>query len=105
MADIQQFFSDILPKKLADSPELAADIDGGYQFDIEGAGQWFVDLAGEQPRIGQGTMAEPACVVSCAQADFEALLDNPSSALMLFTMGRLAVSDVELAVPLQQLLE
>jgi putative sterol carrier protein len=104
MADIQQFFSEYLPNKIAGNPELIEKVNASYQFDLEGAGVWTVDLTGGEGVVREGPTDEPGCVVTCAAADFETLLDNPMSAMMLFTMGKLQVSNVSLAMSLQELL-
>ena len=49
-------------------------------------------------------LEDAGCVVNVAKADFETLLDDPSQGMMLFTMGKLQVSNVGLALSLQQLL-
>ncbi|MBW1877884.1 MAG: SCP2 sterol-binding domain-containing protein [Deltaproteobacteria bacterium] len=104
MADLQNFFSTYLPKKLQDHPELSEEINDSYQFDIEGAGQWCVDLTKTPGEVSEGPMEEPGCVVTAEAEDFETLLDNPASGMMLFTMGKLKVTNVGLALSLQKIL-
>jgi putative sterol carrier protein len=103
MADVNAFFSEYLPKKIADNPSLAQEVNAVYQFDIEGAGTWTVDLTGDGT-VGEGAHDEPGCVVTCKTADFSTLLDNPAAGMMLFTMGKLKVSNVGLAMSLQKIL-
>ena len=103
MADpTTDFFVTELPEKLASNPSIAKDINAVYQFEIEGGGTWTVDLT--KSEIYAGTHENPGCVVSAAKVDFEALLDNPASAMMLFTLGKLKVTHVGLALSLQKLL-
>jgi len=104
MADTNDFFSNYLPTKLNENPGLAAEIGAVYQFDIEGAGTWAVDLTGDSGTVAEGAHDDPGCVVTAAKEDFEKLLDNPASGMMLFTMGKLKVSNVGLALSLQKIL-
>lgn len=104
MADIADFFSNYLPKKLADHPALAQEINAIYQFDIGDAGTWSVDMTGGKGEVRQGPTENAGCVVTAAKADFENLLDNPSSGMMLFMQGKLKVTNVGLALSLQKIL-
>lgn len=104
MADTNDFFSNYLPGKLAENPGLAQEIGASYQFDIEEAGTWTVDLTGDAGTVVEGAVDEPGCVVTAHKDDFEKLLDNPASGMMLFTMGKLKVSNVGLALSLQKIL-
>ena len=63
MADLKDFFGDFLPKKLKDNPDLVAEIDGVYQFDLEGAGQWTVACTGD------GSVTEGPCDEPCPPPD------------------------------------
>jgi hypothetical protein len=102
MADVADFFQTYLPNKLANNPNLAKEINAVYVFDIDGAGTWTVDLT--KPEITATRHENPGCVVTAKKADFEQLLDNPSSGMMLFTLGKLKVTNVGLALSLQKLL-
>ena len=104
MADIQQFFSDTLPKKLNDHPDLASSINAVYQFNLGDGGSWIVDLTQPGGAVSAGTHDAPGCTVSASGADFGKLLDNPGQAMFLFTMGRLKVSNISLGMQLQKLL-
>lgn len=103
MADINDFFSNELPAKLAKDTSIAKGINAIYQFDIDGAGNWTVDLTGDGT-VAAGTHDDPGCVVTATAADFETLLDNPAQGMMLFTMGKLKVTNVGLALSLQTIL-
>lgn len=104
MADIQGFFNEYLPHKLTKKPNLAGEINAIYVFDIDGAGQWTVDLTVDGGEVRAEGCADAGCVVTAKKADFEKLLDKPASAMMLFTMGKLRVSNVGLAMSLQKLI-
>ena len=104
MADVADFFSNELPGKLKNNPDRAADINASYVFDIDGAGQWTVDLTQPPGSVAEGSIEEPGCVVTANANDFGTLLDNPAQGMMLFTMGKLKVSNVGLALSLQKIL-
>lgn len=104
MADVNDFFSNYLPKKLEENPDLAADIGSVYVFDIDGAGQWTVDLTDGSGSVAEGAVDEPGCTVTANAEDFGTLLDNPAQGMMLFTLGKLKVSNVGLALSLQKIL-
>lgn len=105
MSDVSDFFSDKLPAKLKEDPDIASGINAVYQFDIEGAGTWTVDLTEPPGTVTEGEHDDPSCVVTCAEEDFNQLLENPAVAMMLFTMGKLKVSNVPLALSLQKLID
>lgn len=103
MADTREFFANQLKDKLANNPQLVSDIAAVYLFKIDGAGEWTVDLTGDG-EIREESTDSAGCVVEAAQSDFEAMLDNPGQAMMLFMSGKLKVSDVQLGLQLQKLL-
>jgi hypothetical protein len=103
MSDVATFFNETLPAKLAEHTDLS-DINAVYQFDIDGAGVWTVDLTQSPGVVTEGEHASPGCVVSCESEDFASLLDNPANGMMLFTMGKLRVTDVGLALSLQKII-
>lgn len=104
MSNVASFFNDSLPAKLTEHPDLADEINAIYQFDIEGAGTWTVDLTEAPGSVSEGAHDDPGCVVTCADEDFSSLLENPATGMMLFTMGKLKVSNVGLALSLQKIL-
>ncbi|MCB9682004.1 MAG: SCP2 sterol-binding domain-containing protein [Alphaproteobacteria bacterium] len=104
MADVKAFFEDYLPSKLAKNPSIASDINGVYQFNLGDEGNWVVDLTKDGGAISAGDHESPNCVVTAQGSDFGKLLDNPASAMMLFTMGKLKVSDIAMGMKLQKLL-
>ena len=104
MADLNDFFDNYLPNKLETHPDLAKEINAIYVFDIDGYGQVTVDLTDGSGSVSKGAHAAPGCTVSATAADFGSLLDNPSSGMMLFTMGKLKVSNIGLALSLQKIL-
>lgn len=104
MSDVAAFFNDTMPTKLQENPDLAPEINAVYQFDIEGAGTWTVDLTDAPGSVSEGPHEDPGCIVTCAEEDFASLLENPANGMMLFTMGKLKVSNVGLALSLQKII-
>ena len=104
MADVKTFFTSILPQKLAENPGLASSINAIYQFNLGTAGSYTVDLTGGAGSVAEGVAEAPGCVVTASGDDFQKVLDNPASALTMFAMGKLKVSNVPLGMSLQKLL-
>ncbi len=102
MSKTQQFFEQYLPNKFEKKPDLAGTVNAVFQFDITGAGSWVVDLTKPPGVVTAGTVASPGCVITCAQENFEGMLGNPSSAMMLMMTGKLKVSNVGLGMQLQK---
>ena len=98
------FFSEYLPNKLEKNPDLASSVNQIYQFDIGGAGTWTVDLTSGTGAVSEGAHDDAGCTITCAEADFEGLLDNPQSAMMLMTTGKLKISNLMAAMSLQKIL-
>jgi hypothetical protein len=102
-SDTNDFFSNWLPEKLKGNPDLVKSINAIYVFDIDGAGQWTVDLT-SGGTVATGAHASPGCTVTATKADFDSMIANPSSAMMLFMSGKLKVTNVGLGINLQKLL-
>ena len=103
MADINGFFTQYLPKKLAAKPEIATNINAIFQFNLGTAGNWTVDLTQDGGKVTEGTAASAGCVVTCSGDDFSKLLDSPASAMTMFMTGKLKVSNMSLGMQLQKL--
>ena len=104
MADVTKFFSEYLPKKLAENPALITRINNVYQFNLDGAGNWTVDLTKASENVTEGIAPSAGCVVTCSGEDFGKLLDSPASAVAMFMSGKLKVSNAMLGMELQKLL-
>ena len=97
MANVLTFFSEDLPKRLADEPGLAAKIAAVFQFDIVGFGCWTVDLRSAGV-VTQGPSPDPDCVIECSAETLGALLNNPGRAMEFFMGGQLKLSNLSLGV-------
>jgi len=103
MADTHEFFSEYLPAKVKNDPSLAADANAIFQFDIEGAGSWVLDLTGEGTVV-EGTHESAGCVITSDKGTWEKILDNPAEAMKMFMFGKLKASNIGLATKLQKIL-
>lgn len=96
------FFNSYLPHKFNKYPEIAAEINGVYQFNIAGAGTWIVDLT-DGGSITEGTHDNAGCVVETTVENFEKVLNSPTSAMMMIATGKLKISNVGMGMALQKL--
>lgn len=103
MADTAEFFGTYLPAKLVKNPDLAPSVNAIFQFDIDGAGTWALDLTGVG-EVKEGAADEPNCVITAKKDDWESVLDNPAKAVQMVMMGKLKVSNLGLATQLQKIL-
>ena len=103
MRDTFGFFNEFLPKKLADNPDLVQEGGLVFQFDIEGAGTWTLDLATGEVRTGPSD--EPGCVMTASKETWDAIVENPMAAMQFFMTGELQASDPMMAMQLQQILQ
>lgn len=104
MADTADFFGSFLPKKLEKNPDLAASIGKIFQFDIDGAGTWTLDLTDAGGVVNEGASDAADCVITAKKEDWEGLLDSPAKAVQMVMMGKLKVSNLGLATQLQKIL-
>lgn len=101
MADTFEFFEKMLPAKLAADPDLKS-LDAVYQFEIDGAGTWTLDLKVGEVRNGATDAAD--CVIMVSREDWEQVVDNPMLATSFFMGGRLKTTALGLAIQLQKIL-
>lgn len=105
MADTREFFETYLPNKLTSNPALASSVKASFQFVINDAGTWSLDLTTPPGSVKEGAIENPACTITVAKADWEAILDNPGKAMQMFMMGKLKVGgQMALAMQLQKIL-
>src|SRR5260370_31737588 len=86
---VQDFFANI--ESQADSTKTAG-MSNSYVFDIEGAGQWKVDVDDGKVRVSEGG-GDADVVISTSEEPFEKIVageQNPTSAYMT---GKLKIND------------
>jgi len=101
MSTPKEFF-----QKLADEPSQLEGLTAVFQFDITGddGGKWYVDLAGDEPNIGEGTHDNPGCTIVLADEDLMAITAGTLDSQMAFMMGKIKISgDMALAMQLQKI--
>lgn len=106
MADAKTDFESNIPEKITSNPENAKSIDAIFLFKISGdnGGTWTVNLK-EEPGVKEGEHGEADCTLELSDTDWEAISENPSSAMQLFFQGKLKVQgNPMLATKLQQIL-
>lgn len=101
MADTVEFFTSVLPAKIAGNDDLKT-IGASFQFDIKDAGTWTLDLS--QGTVVEGAGTDVGCVITTDKATWEAILDNPGKAIQMFMMGKLKATNIGLATQLQKIL-
>ena len=103
MSKTTSFFADYLPQKLSDHPDLAGKVDQIFQFEISDVGSWHVDLTVGAGSVSPGQHDNPACTITCSEATFEQILEEPGSAMVLMTKGELTVSNLTAALSLKKI--
>lgn len=105
MADTLQFFEKYLPEKLIKKPDLWSTVKASFQFDIDGAGSWFLDLTSGPGSVKAGQGENPGVTIAMKKDDWEKMLDNPGSAMSMFMMGKIKIKgSTGLAMQLQKIL-
>lgn len=101
---INGFFNEYLPNKIND--DLVESVNAVFEFDIDGAGTWTLDLKNEgvDERVYEGGTEDPDCRLTTDAASWEKVLDNPGSAMTLFMMGKIKASNIGQATKLQKIL-
>ena len=103
MSKTEGFFNEYLPNKIEKNPDLATSVNAVFQFNIDGAGTWYVNLKGGS-EVQSGTHDAPDCVITASQDTWETMLESPGSAPMLVMTGKMKVSDLGQAMKLQKIL-
>ena len=97
------FFTHYQPHKLSAHPDLAGKVDQIFQFEISDVGSWHVDLTVGAGSVSPGQHDNPDCTITCTEATFEQILEEPGSAMVLMTKGELTVSNLTAALSLQKI--
>ena len=100
-------FEDKIAPRLAGKPEIAAQVNASYQFDITGTdgGTWHIDLTKPAAVVGSGPIENPGCIVAMADKDFVDLVSGKLNGQMAFMTGKLKIKgNMGLAMKLQKVL-
>jgi putative sterol carrier protein len=101
MSKTAEYFVALKPR--VESGEFSTAAGSVFQFDIEGAGVWHIDLK-EANTVVEGAHASPDCTISSNQETFDGVLANPESAMMQFMSGNIRADNLGLAMQLQSFL-
>ena len=106
VASADEFFSQRLPKRLSEKPDLAEKINAVYKFVLSGAGggTWTVDITIPGGKVTAADL-DAGCIITMAASDFVDIINGTSNAQMAFMTGKLRVAgDIGQALKLQYIL-
>ena len=89
----EEFFEKVVPRKLKDDPKLLSTVVAAYQFDIDGAGTWTIDMTGVPGQVYNGPAKAKGSIISTDRATFEEVLNDDSKAWLHFNSGRVTVTN------------
>lgn len=100
------FFSEYMPNKLKEKPDLVNSVKAIIQFDITGedGGTWHIDLLNPPGAVNSGAAANPGCVITVDKSTWEKILETPSYAMQAFMLGKVKATNIALAMQLQKIL-
>ena len=101
MSKTAEFFNGL--NERTKSGEFTSQAGNVFQFIIEGAGTWTLDLKDNNSVSNEGTDSAD-CTIETDSATFEAMLENPMVAMNAFMSGALKADNLMLAMQLQQFL-
>ena len=101
MADTTEYFTAL--KGRVESGEFASAGGSIFQFEIDGAGTWHIDLR-EANTVVEGSHASPDCTITSNKEVFDSILANPASAMTHFMSGGIQADNLGLAMQLQSFL-
>ena len=101
MSQTAEFFNGL--NERAANGEFASAAGNVFQFNIEGAGQWTLDLK-DTNTVTEGVNENADCTIGTNQETFEAMLVDPMVAMNAFMSGQLTLDNMALAMQIQQFL-
>ena len=101
MSKTAEFFNGL--NERAGNGEFASQAGHVFQFVIEGAGTWTLDLKDSNSVSNESTDSAD-CTVETDSGTFEAMLEDPMVAMNAFMSGTLKADNLTLAMQLQQFL-
>ena len=101
MSKTADFFNGL--NERASNGDFASAAGHVFQFNIEGAGSWTLDLK-DSNTATEGSTEDADCTIDTDQATFEAMLEDPMVAMNAFMTGALKADNLTLAMQLQQFL-
>ena len=101
MADTNEYFSGLQTK--IDNGDFSSADGFVYQFNVDGAGQWYIDLR-DSNIVDSGVHASADCTIATDKETFDAMIGNPMQAMAAFMSGKLTADNIGLATKLQSFL-
>jgi putative sterol carrier protein len=101
MADGVKEFFDTLESRA--DPDKLAGIETSYLFDVEGAGQWHVDIHDGHLHVTEGG-GDADCTISASSEVFERIVSGEQNPTTAYMTGKLKIKgDMGAAMKLQKL--
>ena len=101
MSKTAEFFNGL--NERAKNGEFTSQAGNVFQFIIEGAGTWTLDLKDNNSVSNEGT-DNADCTIETDSETFESMLESPTMAMFAFMNGKLKADNLSLAMQLQQFL-
>ena len=101
MADTVEYFTAL--KSKVENGDFASAAGSVFQFNIDGAGSWSVDLK-DANTVTEGEHSSPDCTITANKDTFDSILDDPNSAMTHFMSGNITADNLGLAMQLQAFL-
>jgi hypothetical protein len=89
----EEFFNNIIPQKLVNNPNMLSTVCAAYQFNIEGAGIWTIDMTASLPQVYSGPAKTKGSTIATERKIFEEILNDDSKAWHYFNSGQIIVSN------------
>ena len=80
-----------LPSKV--SPHAIEGLETIFHFDLEGGGQYTVQVANDQVNVSDGLTGEPSCVVRATEENFMKLITGDLNPMMAVLTGKVKISN------------
>lgn len=107
MSSVKEIFENKIAGRLTNNPDIAANINSVYQFELTGdeASNWVLDLTKSEDYVAEGTHDNPAVTVTMASDDFVSMVEGKLAPQMAFMTGKLKIKgEMSLALKLQNIL-
>lgn len=74
-------------------PEVIEGMTSRFHFDVDGAGQFTVNLADGKLDVSEGLHGDPSCKVTATAATLSGLLSGETNPMMAMMTGKLKISN------------
>ncbi|MCY7329810.1 MAG: SCP2 sterol-binding domain-containing protein [Saprospiraceae bacterium] len=90
MIDVKEFLY-ALPAKV--QPEAVEGVSTLFHFDVEGSGQYTVQINDGKMEVSEGLTGDPSCKVSTSAENFSKLISGDLNPMMAMMTGKLKISN------------